>query len=672
MVAGNGGHRGWLHEGDSSTPPKQIRNNTYHLGSTRIPPLVDLSVAKVHSRVFFFLSPHFFLNFFFPTWGNGVFSIVLFFWSPGAPLPGGPVRGNSFMAALVAADCPAVASYDVCIVGAGPAGLAVLSSLHTGAAGILTEAQRLRAQRGKRSTERKLSVCVIDPSGAWLEEWRGRFDALDIAHLRSPAWAQPDAFSESALVEFAFQTERMEELRSLDLSTTTLQQLAGSNNLVHAKLFHMPTASLFLDFCDEHAKSLPHTFTRGKVCDVKKSGKTGEGDGGTYDVLVHTGIDHEGRGQLTTLRASKVVFAIGAARPMIPAPFSDETATTDINAKDSQIIHTSSYKALREIPWQPSDTVLVVGGGLSAVQAALLAVRRGSGRTVLCSRRAIQTQQYDLPLNWMNPASVARGAARARMFGFHGTSFNERAAWVKRARGGATVPQEYMRLIAAAVHTGRLELIVDTAQALTRDHGEHGSSVRVTFVGGAEPIVASRIVLGTGAQLDCTELELLRNVVGRFDLPVVDGLPVLGDSLQWGDERFTVVGTLASLQVGPDAGNLTGARRAAEVCAAELGVFDHLQERGNGLANPFDVFASDSDDESTDSEGELEPPTLTPSDSDSSATEDAPSEDDSRSDVLLDGSEKIRRVVFCGTPRCRECGTGIDVVLSEPLTNGTP
>ena len=60
----------------------------------------------------------------------------------------------------------------------------------------------------------------------------------------------------------------------------------------------------------------------------------------------------------------------------------------------------------------------------------------------------------------------------------------------------------------------------------------------------------------------------------------------------------TQVGALAQLQVGPDAGNLTGARRAAEICAANLGSHDDLVEDYNVLANTYDVFGDSSDTES--------------------------------------------------------------------------
>ena len=77
--------------------------------------------------------------------------------------------------------------FDVCIIGAGPQALAVLSSLHE-PYGTLDNAQleeiyRRSAKHGK-SEPPGLSVCVVDPAGDWLVQWRARFAALEIEYLR--------------------------------------------------------------------------------------------------------------------------------------------------------------------------------------------------------------------------------------------------------------------------------------------------------------------------------------------------------------------------------------------------------------------------------------------------------------------------------------------------------
>ncbi|KAJ8604301.1 hypothetical protein CTAYLR_002533 [Chrysophaeum taylorii] len=410
-------------------------------------------------------------------------------------------------------------TFDVAIIGAGPAGLAVLSALNG-----------------------KLSVCVID-AHSWLTEWRGRFAALDIKFLRSESSANPDVFH-SGVSEFAMRTGR----RLPEFKWRTGRTLPETG---------LPESRLFEEFCDYLSSSLAHEFVVGTVTSVERAT-------GGYDLTLDT---------KKVVRARHVVFALGApGPPNVPEPWK----------LGPRVVHSSDWRRLGLDCVSSRDAVLVIGGGLSAAQAALKAARKGA-KVALCSRRPLATRRFDLPENWPK-----RG--RARLFEFYGTPLAQRAAWVDRERGGGTVPPSYLRELAG------VRRVVDVVS-------EVDATLRVTFHGATEPFDATRVVLATGTTRNCARIPLVRDLVRAFDLPVLDGLPLVDETLRWGHERFTVVGALATLQVGPDAANLTGARRAAEICADDLGVYDIVDEPPRRLPhsnNKFDVLLGDDDDDDDD------------------------------------------------------------------------
>ena len=204
-----------------------------------------------------------------------------------------------------------MATFDVCIVGAGPHALAVLSALHTPNA-KLSEDKHMRRARGQGargkplSSTTKTTVCVVDPSGEWLHQWNERFAALGIQYLRSPSWAHPDMFSSESLAEFAWREGRTDELRNVDSS---LGALSGMPDL-DAGYFRLPGTQLFHDFCAEMTETLPHTFVKGKAVDVITAGDT-------HEILVQTP-----QAPLAKIRAKQVVLALGAAgAPNVPRAF---------------------------------------------------------------------------------------------------------------------------------------------------------------------------------------------------------------------------------------------------------------------------------------------------------------------------------------------------------------
>ncbi|KAK3273533.1 hypothetical protein CYMTET_18231 [Cymbomonas tetramitiformis] len=460
-------------------------------------------------------------------------------------------------------------TYDVCIIGAGPHGLAVLSA-HCSPSTVVSDAASSIADKNEYSNKKTrpdqnaFSVCVVDPNGGWLHEWDARLSALDIKCLRSPMMAHPDVYDQEALLRYAEMHGRLGELHKPDFTCSCLK----GEPMLEAGMFDVPSSSLFLDFCRDLAATLPHDFVAARVESVRKL------PGGEY----HLGMSDA----YPLVQARRVVCALGLpGQPNIPSHF--QHACWKCDAPERCIYHTSQCDKFDQI--SEGENVVVVGGGLSAAQGALLAVKRGAKRTVMCSRRSLTTRQFDIPLPWLHNAH-----GRKLRYDFYRVEEHDRLDWIDRVRGGGSIPQEYMDQLEAARAEGKLELLVDDIEGLQGESdecplAESNDSVTMLVKTRAHGTInATRLILATGSKIECMSIPLCKHLVEEFGLPVQSGLPVLSNDLQWGDEQIFVVGTLAMRQVGPDAANLMGARRAAQLCAWRPGW--HTAQTQDDRVNP--------------------------------------------------------------------------------------
>lgn len=493
-------------------------------------------------------------------------------------------------------------TFDVCIIGAGPAGLSVLSALHNPTR-LLTDIQlQTRDLRNVSSVDSQnrnkgeksgsdLSICVVDPAGCWLCEWNGRME--NIQYLRSPAMMSPDYNNNAALTRYASRTGRDGELKDVEIPRDASAELRTS---IDGGLFKLPGSALFQDFCDDLVKSLPHKFITGSATDVKKRGDV-------YDIV---GV---GGGGASLVQARHVIFALGPSiSPRIPKQIIcvHEKCKKLANLR---ILHSLSWREMQTLPLK-QETVVVVGGGLSAIQTVLLASRRGAKKVFLVSRRPLRSRLYDLSTDWFNIQAGWRTQSqnrkrpqKFRMYEFYDTPKSERKAWVRSARDGATVPPYYIKEFENASKKGRIVHLVDEID--TADLTTSLEAVELTFrQKGVDPVIADRVILATGSSLDVSGVPLLTNVIDTFRLPLVDGLPDLDEGLLWGEENFSVVGALAMMQIGPESGNLSGCRRCAERCASHLGVHDSMYEKNGPLINIYAAGFSDSSDDEEEEEEE--------------------------------------------------------------------
>lgn len=445
--------------------------------------------------------------------------------------PIGPTTGDSCCPGPKFDDCGCSdrvvpSTYDVCIVGAGPHSLAVLSAL-------------MAKQVGSNGQNPR--VCVIDPAGVWMHEWHSDFSTLRIDYLRSPAWAHPDACCQEAMVDFARREGRMSELKDVDFQGTSLDGMSKTA----AGYYKNPTSELFKNFCDSLVSTLPHYFLRGSVIDIIKTSPN-------YEVIIKSHAEAQSK-----ISATHIVLALGARGcANVPAQFTSLVAN-----REGRVVHSSDVRRLAFMASKfcTDDTVLVIGGGLSAAQAALLAVDRGVRRTVLCSRRPLVTRHYDLPIEWMDDRmGRAQERNRDRVACFFSLPPSDRIKALKCIRGGGSVPPDYMEALASHVRKRRLEITVDSVCSAEATD----DSITVHFSSGST-ITVSCVIIGTGFAIDSTKIPLFKTVAEHFELPVQEGFPVLTDDLAWREnENITVVGSLAAGALGPCAFNLVGASLA--------------------------------------------------------------------------------------------------------------
>jgi cation diffusion facilitator CzcD-associated flavoprotein CzcO len=372
------------------------------------------------------------------------------------------------------------------IVGAGPAGLAATLAL--------------------RCHGLDDDLRVVDPAGSWMAAWNRRFEAQDIAHLRSPAvhHPHPDPFA------------------MLD---------GGQEGLLRSGGTHLPTSARFAAFCREIVADAD------LIDAVEAAAATGlalEPDGRAR-VMLDTGEE---------LRADRLVLATNTRHRVTPRALT--SLVDDPRVRHADDVHVGEAAA--------GDHVLVVGGGLSAAHLAVGAARRGAEVTMV-TRRRLAVRRFDVHPGWLGPR-------RRRPFEREADPAVRRHE-IDRARGGGSVPARMRRELDRCVDAGSLRLI-ERARVTAALPTSPRLRVRVADA----DLAVDRVWLATGGRVDVEDDPLCAPLVARGSTRVLRGLPELEPDLAWPGTRVHLTGFAAALRLGPTAGNLVGHRRAAARIAA--------------------------------------------------------------------------------------------------------
>lgn len=489
-------------------------------------------------------------------------------------------------------------SATVVIIGGGPHALAALSALHENSLAFpqFGSDNAFANRVGFDSFKKIGSVCVVDPGEGFMQAWNSRFDSLDIRHLRSPTFAHPAAFEPQALLNFAIRERRAHELTQVVHMGKAQPLTTADESMQDPLMMSLPSSSLFRDFCGSLEAKLAHRWISGTAQKLCKDETTGG-----YAVHVQTADSRH-----VKVLASAVILSTGPVGTWnIPKPFESSVDsrlvlhTEDVPSKGGLTLGDEISRRCPVARVSGGARVLVVGGGISAAQAALAAVSAGH-RVVLRSTRALRTRAYDIAEEWLD----LRHANRLR-FEFLSKPMHERRQAVKASVGGGSIPESYLKELLRVERESpeMLKLEVDP-------HFDERTVIIDDTVVHVNAQVFDMVILATGVASAPLLTPLYQHVRKGFGAPTVDGMPQLDSSLRWvQDEDIFVMGTNAMLELGPGAGNLMGAMRGARIISNEL---HGLMWKRKGTAPPmrsnqFDLLrAGLSDGGSTSSESDSE------------------------------------------------------------------
>ena len=350
---------------------------------------------------------------------------------------------------------------------------------------------------------------IVDPGDRLLAHWRSCAATTGMTHLRSPG------------------------VHHLDLDPFSLLHFAGKRKKrkrrktgLFAPPYDRPALALFNAHCDRVVETFGlanlHIQDRATKCSADRDG---------------VGVQLSSGREIAT---QHLVLAIGA---------SEQPEWPDWAPRSHARVHHVFEPGFDGWP-SSSETVVVIGGGISAGQVALRLVEEGH-RVHLVSRHALRQHQFDSDPGWLGPKCMER---------FHRErDFDRRRTLIAEARHKGSVPPDVRHALRRSIAGG--QLLWHEGEVEGFDARRDVLALRLATHSGLE---AERVLLATGFASTRPGGSMVDALIASASLPCAHcGYPIVDSALRW-HPRIHVSGPLAELELGPASRNIAGARLAGD------------------------------------------------------------------------------------------------------------
>jgi hypothetical protein len=277
-------------------------------------------------------------------------------------------------------------------------------------------------------SDEALDMLVLDADGAdWMAKWKRLFKNFHIDYLRSPMFFHVDPADRDALLGYTYEKERENDIQALP-------GVAGKEVSKHKKKKKLNTKGRFLsrtpdvderdrkdyfvprtDLFDAHCDEVIRRYrlekgilSQERAVDIEYDEVAKFGDAENESVISDDSLEDERRiFRVTTDRgvrfAHVVVLAVGPGNapstppiPGLPRACPHEGFTHAMQIKQFPPPHVTTKVQNRQ-----STNMLIIGGGLTSIQLADLAIKRGVSKIWMLMRGPLKVKHFDVDLEWV-------------------------------------------------------------------------------------------------------------------------------------------------------------------------------------------------------------------------------------------------------------------------------